>query len=60
MMNIRPPSITATAAQVASATLSAPQAQAAVISPVTQGSNPPSTPTASTGGGVKKKKGKKK
>jgi len=60
MMNIRPSPSTATATPVAPATLSTPRAQAAVISPVTQTSNPPSTPTASTGGGVKKKKGKKK
>jgi len=60
MMNIHPPSSTATSTPVASAALSAPQAQAAAISPVTQGSSLPSTPTASTGGGVKKKKGKKK
>jgi signal recognition particle subunit SRP9 len=60
MMNVRPPSITATATPVASTALSTPQAQSAAISPVTQGSNLPSTPTTSTGGGVKKKKGKKK
>jgi signal recognition particle subunit SRP9 len=58
MMDIRPPS-SAAAAPIASATLSAPHAQAAAVSPVLQGSNLPSTSNASTGG-VKKKKGKKK
>jgi signal recognition particle subunit SRP9 len=58
MMNIRLPS-SAAAAPIASATLSAPHAQAAAVSPVLQGSNLPSTSNASTGG-VKKKKGKKK
>ncbi|KAH9964206.1 signal recognition particle, SRP9/SRP14 subunit [Russula dissimulans] len=37
-----------------------PPSQAATASPVLQGSNLPGTFTASTGGGVKKKKGKKK
>ncbi|KAI9507796.1 hypothetical protein F5148DRAFT_1201718 [Russula earlei] len=58
MMNIRQPPPAATPV-VAPATLSAPS-QAATASPVLQGSNLPGAPAASTGGGVKKKKGKKK
>jgi len=58
MVNSRPPPVVAPAPSV---TLSGPSAQvSAAASPVIQGSNLPGTPTPAAGGGVKKKKGKKK
>jgi len=59
MVNIRqpPPAPSVPAAPV---TLSVPSSKAATASPVQQGSHLPGVPTVSTGGGVKKKKGKKK
>jgi len=59
MINSRP--VPPAAEQVAPATLPTPQPQTTTSSPSPRGAKlPSSTPAASTGGGVKKKKGKKK